>query len=277
MKADLHCHCKESDGSLTMEELLSMAARMGMTAVGITNHDTMRGMDRACALGKALGVEVVPGMEISAWDFARKRKVHLLCYMPENVSLIEQFCYPTVERRRDASEKMMQQVTSLYPVPPEMIRNRASGSTNIYKQHIMHALMECGYTQEIFGDLFRTIFRGKGAPAHFPVTYPDIRDAADAVRAAKGIAVLAHPFVYDSHDLMEELVRENRIDGIEVYHTRCRMDQSMQLADFARAHRLLMTGGSDFHGLYSDHPVRLGDRTTPEDCFRALMAFKKCM
>ncbi len=273
MKADLHCHSNVSDGSLTAGELLRLAKCRGLDAVAITNHDTMQGVDEACALGQQLGVEVVPGMEISAWDFDRKRKVHLLCYLPDRPEQMEQFCLPTVIQRRQAAEMMLQKVMQLYPVPPDLAAKHASGSTNIYKQHIMHALMECGYAKEIFGSFSKQLF-GTNGPAHYPVHYPDIRDAADAVRAAGGIAVLAHPFVYDSTDLMAELTREGWLDGIEVWHSRCSAEQSVQLAAFAREHGLLTTGGSDFHGFYSDNTVPLGAVTTPEACFRALRTFK---
>ena len=273
MKTDLHCHSKVSDGSWTTAELLTLAKCVGLGAIAVTNHDTMQGTEEVCRTGQALGIEVIPGMEVSAWDFQRKRKVHLLCYLPDYPEQMEQFCLPTVMQRRQAAEVMVEKVRQLYPMPPDLVAKLASGSTNIYKQHIMHAMMECGYAKEIFGDFTRKLF-GKDGPAHYPVHYPAIRDAADAVRAAGGIAVLAHPFVYDSIDLMKELVREGYLDGIEVWHSRCTAEKSAYLNEFAAEHGLLMTGGSDFHGFYSDNTVPLGAATTPDDCFRALKAFK---
>ena len=87
--------------------------------------------------------------------------------------------------------------------------------------------------------------------------------------------VLAHPYLYDSYDLMVELTEEGMLDGIEAYHSRYDLDASMKLSAFAHDHRLLVTGGSDFHGMYSSRSIRLGSCTTPEKCFRELMAFKK--
>ncbi len=273
MKVDLHCHSNVSDGSWTTSELLMLAKCVGLDAVAITNHDTMRGVDEACTFGQTLGIEVIPGLEISAWDFERNRKVHLLCYLPDRPEQIEQFCLPTVMQRRQAAKMMLEKVVQLYPMPPDLVAKLASASTNIYKQHIMHAMMECGYAKEIFGDFTKKLF-GKDGPAHYPVHYPAIRDAANAVRAAGGIAVLAHPFVYDSEELMKDLVRGGYLDGIEVWHSRCTAEQTARLSAFVRAHGLLATGGSDFHGFYSDNTVPLGAATTPEDCFRALKAFK---
>lgn len=277
MKVDLHCHCKVSDGSLTIDELLALAKRMELTAVGITNHDTMQGIDKARTLGEKVGVKVVPGVEISAWDYDRKRKVHLLGYMPANQNLINDFCKPTVKKRQRAALMMMQKIMRLYPIPADIVVKRAAGSTNIFKQHIMHGLMECGYTTELFGELYTKLFNSENGAAHFPVEYPDVRDTAAIIREAKGVVILAHPYTYDSTDLMVELTREKMIDGIEAYHSRFNLEQSTKLSTFAHDNHLLVTGGSDFHGLYAQRPVRLGSCTTPEKCFRELMAFRKSM
>lgn len=277
MKVDLHCHCKVSDGSLTIEELLALAKRLELTAIGVTNHDTMQGIDKARTLGEKAGVKVIPGAEISAWDYERKRKVHLLCYMPANQELINDFCKATVKKRQRAALMMMQKVMRLYPIPSDVVVKRAAGSTNIYKQHIMHALLECGYTKELYGEVYDKLFNSETGLAHFPVEYPDIREACAIVREAKGVAILAHPYTYDSYDLMVDLTNEHLIDGIEAYHSRYNLDESMKLSSFAHDQHLLVTGGSDFHGFYSSRPIRLGSCTTPEKCFRELIAFKKSL
>lgn len=277
MKADLHCHSKVSDGSLTAEEIISLAKRMDITAISITNHDTMIGIDKACALGEKVGVRVIPGVEISAWDYARKRKVHLLCYMPDKPEKIADLCQPTIKNRQKAALMMLQKVMRLYHVPSDIVAKRAAGSTNIYKQHIMHALIECGYTKEMYGDLYQKLFNSENGIAFFPVEYPDIREAISVVHEAGGIAVLAHPYQYDSHELMVELVEEGMLDGIEAYHSRYDLEASMKLSAFAHERKLLVTGGSDFHGMYSSRMIRLGSCTTPEKCFHELMAFKKAM
>ncbi len=275
MKADLHCHSKASDGSLTAEELISLAKRQEVTAISITNHDTMNGTEKAQLLGARVGIQVIPGAEISAYDYDRKRKVHLLCYMPDHPEQINAFCQPTVKSRQKAALMMLQKIMRLYPIPTDIVAKRAAGSTNIYKQHIMHALMECGYSKDIYGDLYQKLFDPETGIAYFPVEYPDVRDAIRAAKAAGGVVVLAHPYLYDSYDLMVELTEEGMLDGIEAYHSRYDLDASMKLSAFAHDHRLLVTGGSDFHGMYSSRSIRLGSCTTPEKCFRELMAFKK--
>lgn len=275
MKADLHCHSKISDGSLTTEELMALAKRIDLTAISITNHDTLTGTEKAQQLGEKFGIQVIPGVEISAWDYDRKRKVHLLCYMPDRPEPIVELCQKTVKNRQKAALLMLQKVLRLYPIPTDIVVKRAAGSTNIFKQHIMHAMIECGYTKEIHGDLYEKLFHPENGLAYFPVEYPDIRTAAQVVRQAGGISILAHPYLYDSHDLMVELTEEKLIDGIEAYHSRYDLETSMKLSSFAHDKKLLVTGGSDFHGMYSGRSIRLGSCTTPEKCFHELMAFKK--
>ena len=81
MVCDLHCHSKISDGSMGIEELLAMAKRRGLSVISVTDHDAVAGATRACIIGKRLGLEVIHGVEMSAYDYERKRKVHILGYM----------------------------------------------------------------------------------------------------------------------------------------------------------------------------------------------------
>ena len=80
MSADLHCHTKMSDGSVTIEELVILAKNKGITTISVTDHDTFAGSTRAKVFAKRHGVTVIPGIEISAFDYDRNQKVHVLCY-----------------------------------------------------------------------------------------------------------------------------------------------------------------------------------------------------
>ena len=151
-----------------------------------------------------------------------------------------------------------------YPITPDMVSRRAQGSTNIYKQHIMHALLDAGYTNEIFGDLFRSLFHPKEGSAYAPVEYPEVTEIVPKIHEAGGLAVLAHPAVYDSYDVMEELLPLG-LDGVEVWHPRNHPDDPERLSGFCREHGLIMTGGTDFHGLYTKKPNPLGTSTTGDD------------
>ena len=104
MACDLHCHSKISDGSIGIDELIALARRRGITALSITDHDAVAGATRACIVGKRLGVEVIHGVEMSAYDPARQRKVHILGYMCDSPDRLEGMCLKMSNSRRAAAK-----------------------------------------------------------------------------------------------------------------------------------------------------------------------------
>lgn len=275
MVCDLHCHSKISDGSMGIDELLALAKRRGVAALSITDHDAVVGSTRACIVGKRMGIEVIHGVEMSAYDYLRNRKVHILGYLCDNPDLLAGACLRINNARRSAATEMTRKVLRYYPIIPETITRHASGSTNVFKQHIMHALMEAGFADSFFGDVFRKLFSRNGGCAYVPIEYPDVREIVQLIRSAGGIAVLAHPFVYDSIELMEELASEGLLDGIEVWHPSNNEERTNQLKLFADKHNLLTTGGTDFHGIYTDPLRPLGSCGAPEDTVQKLKAYKQ--
>ena len=273
MVCDLHCHSKISDGSMGIEEILAMAKRRGLSAISITDHDAVAGATRACIIGKRLGLEVIHGVEMSACDYTRKRKVHILGYMCDSPDRLEGMCLRTNTSRRNAAKEAMTKVLRYYPIVPDTIARHASGSTNVFKQHIMHALMEAGYADGLYGQVYRKLFSDGGC-AHVPVEYPDVREVIELIRSAGGVVVLAHPYVYDSVDLMHELAAEGLLDGIEVWHPSNDEERISTLKEFAQSHRLLMTGGTDFHGLYTDSARSLGSCGAPENTVQLMKDYK---
>lgn len=272
MAADLHCHTKLSDGTLSIEELVLLAKARGLGAIAVTDHDTFAGTGRAVVFGKRKGIEVVPGAELSTLDAKTGRKAHILCYYCAHPDRLQGLCHRTAEARRHAAQRMLQKVERLYPISTEMVNRRAQGSTNIYKQHIMHALMDAGYTNEVFGSLFQMLFNAHNGLAYAPVEYPETRDVLRQVHEAGGVAVLAHPGVYDSYDLMEELAASHLIDGVEAFHPRNKPGDEERFRAVADKYGLLMTGGTDFHGAYSKAPHPLGTCTASD----AQLAALKC-
>ena len=264
MAADLHCHTKMSDGSTGIDELLQLAKKRGLKAVAVTDHDTFAGATRAKILGERTGIQVVPGVEFSCIDGRTGRKAHLLCYLCENPDRLEGLCRRMGDSRKKAAAVMLQKIMRQYPITPEMVSRRAQGSTNIFKQHIMHALMDAGYAVTLYGELFDKLFHSQTGIALFPLEYPDVRDVLAQIHEAGGVAVLAHPGVYDSYGLLEELTVLG-LDGVEVWHPRNREGDAQRLSAFAKEHGLLMTGGSDFHGMYSKKPNPVGSCTAPDE------------
>lgn len=269
MAADLHCHTRVSDGSDEVEEIIDMAARMGLTALAVTDHDSFAAVARALAYGREKGVEVIPGVEFSTIDSKRGRKAHILCYFSEPTRALRQICETTALRRQQAGEMMVAKTMELYPITREMVLRRARGSTNIYKQHVLHALMDAGYSNTVFGELFTKLFHPKRGLAYANVEYPEAVEILPLLHQAGGVAVLAHPGEYNSYELLEELTGLG-LDGVEVWHPRNREGDEERLSEYARAHGLIMTGGTDFHGMYTSRNLPLGTCTTPDGQMAAL-------
>ncbi len=264
MSADLHCHSKISDGSTDVEELVLLAKNKGINTIAVTDHDTFSGSEKAAAFGEKYGIKIIKGTEISCFDYSRKRKVHLLCYLPKRTEKISKMIRATVEKRNEAMKTAIPKVIKEYPVPYDMILRRAVGSTCIYKQHIMQALMDAGYTDEMFGEVFRKLFDSHSGIAKTSFDYPDVFYALEIVKDSGGAAVLAHPAVYNSYDVMLEMI-EKGLDGIEVHYPRSRESDERELSELCGKHRLIKTGGTDFHGMNTSRVNPIGTCTATDE------------
>ncbi len=274
MPADLHCHSRMSDGSLGIEDLISLAKRNGMSAIAITDHDTMSGTVRAGVLCARYGIIHLPAVEMSGFDPKRKRKVHLLCYLPEKPNRLEGILYKSNEARKKSGIEMARLVMEKFPILPEHITKYAAGSKAVYKQHIMHALMDFGYTDAIFSDLYKELFDEDTGSCHVETPYPQMTDIAKMIRLAGGLCVLAHPKVFDSLEAAEELAKAGLLDGIEAWSPKNGEQFTSDSLSLCNTYGLIPTGGSDFHGLYNSAQAPLGSFTTPEDSLAALFAKK---
>ena len=274
MKADLHCHTKLSDGTLGIDDIIILAKNSGVTTLAITDHDCLAGTTRATIIGERHGITVIPAVEFSATDSKRKAKAHILCYLPDKPERLEGLCKSNSDKRKRAARIMVAKVANKFPVTPELIMKCATGSTNIYKQHIMQALMECGYTTTIFGDLYNMLFKKESRiNVLMESTYPEPAEIIEAIHEAGGIAVLAHPGFYDNFELLEELIPLG-LDGVEVWHPENTPEQQELLISIAKKNDLLMTGGSDFHGAYNAYPIKLGEYGPDEAQVAQLLSYK---
>lgn len=265
MKGDLHVHTTLSDGSLGMEEVIAQAKRIGLDFISITDHDTISSVSRAKVLGERYGVQTIPGVELTAWDKTRNRKVHILCYAPQKPDRLEGICRRCSEIRQSCAKETVENVLKLYPITAEDITKHLSGSKSIYKQHILHALIEYGYSTHFYGRLNDELFNEKTGSCIVEREYPDVNYVLELIHSARGAAVLAHPMVYDSVDLIDDLASNGKLDGIEVYHYSADEEQQAMLLAKANEYDLIVTGGSDFHGLYNMRPTHLGMYTTDKD------------
>jgi predicted metal-dependent phosphoesterase TrpH len=268
MTIDLHCHTRISDNTMSIREVIALAASHGITHLAITDHDTTVGIEEAMKTGVRNGVEIIPGIEISAYDFKRGSRAHILGYYVEpGHDAIESLCRPLRERRHEAGREMVAKLIEAgYPVTQEGVERYAEGGTGIYKQHIMHALIEAGVCSEIYGPLYKSLFaRGEGGTAsgiaYVPLRYLDVRDAISAIKEAGGVPVLAHPGQFDNYDAVPEWLQIG-LAGIEVRHPLHNAEHERLAGALAERYDLIQTGGSDYHGFYGQSDHLIGCRST---------------
>ena len=271
---DLHCHTKISDGSMTPEELVDYAARAGLDCLAVTDHDSMAGLPLARQRAKERGIRLIPGLEVSTFDHRHGKKVHLLCYAPQRTGDLKALCDETLHSRYKGSLASIEKIAKKYPIDLSAVERYSAGSTTIYKQHISMTLASMGYSTSVFGDLFKELFSAKSGWARVDPEYPDTFEAMKIIKETGGIAVLAHPGVYDNFDIIGQLC-DLGLDGIEVNHPRQSEAAGKAAFEAARENRLIMTGGSDFHGLNSARINPLASRTAPEDSLDQLMKMLK--
>lgn len=277
MIGDLHCHTRLSDGSMSIDDLVYYAKRAGMDFVAVTDHDTMEGVTRATVLGKRYGIGIVAATEISSFDPATGRKVHILCYLPDKPDRLQGLMGQTLERRARVGKKMILDVMRYYPVTEEHIHRYTSGSKSIYKAHIIQALLDLGYDCQSHGQLYHHLFSSDEGICHREPEYPDVYTALELVASAGGIAVLAHPPEYGSMKLMRELAEKQLIQGVECHHPRIGEEDRKIILETAKTYGLLCTGGSDFHGLLTSKPCPLASCIAPEPWINAMFSYKKKM
>lgn len=276
MIGDLHCHSKLSDGSTGLDDIVFYAKRAGLDALAITDHDTMSGVPRAEILGRRYGLTILPGVEISTFDEDTGRRVHILCYLPQKPDALAGLLNRTLEERRRSGEKMIENVSRLYPVTREHILRYAAASNSIYKVHIMQALLDLGYDTTVYGALYQQLFSDRTGSCIEKTVYPKLDEVLQTIRQARGVAVFAHPSVYRSMELVRRLAPSGWIDGIEVYHPRNTPEDQKELLDLCRQHNLIVTGGTDFHGSNCSRKANpLGSAITDEENLKKIFTRAK--
>ena len=247
---DLHVHTTFSDGTLTPTEVTRIAQRAGLRAIAITDHDTVRGNKEAIDEGRKLGVEVVPGVEVSA-DF-QDGTMHILGYYidPDCRSLVE--VLQRIENaRHKRNEEILERLGRLgMALDYEAIKDAASEGT-VGRPHIAQALVQEGYVRTL-REAFNRYLK-KGGPAYADrLRFSEI-EAVRSICQAGGIAVLGHPSSLnceDSHSLatiVERLVSVG-VQGVEAYYPSSSVEMRRSFERLAAQYGLLLTGGTDFHG-----------------------------
>lgn len=273
MSVDLHCHTKLSDGSLGIDDIIVLAQKRGVDTISITDKNCQAGNVRAKLLGERHGVEVISGVELSSVDEDLNKEINILCYLAESPDRLEGLCRKNSLACRKASQFMLISIAKRFPITPALVSKCATGSTNIYIHHIMRALMESGFSSSIYSDLYDELFTCE-SDKNVLVTpkYESTQDVINAVHEAGGVAVLADASHF-SIDEMEKLISYG-LDGIEAWCPYNDAEHTNNIVALTKKHKILATGGSDFHGFYSQKNITIGECTTPQKNLEELLAYK---
>lgn len=252
---DLHCHTNKSDNSMNTYEILNIAEKRRIKYLAITDHDTTLAIDEAIRIGKRLGVEIIPGIEISAFDYLTNKMVHILgYYIDPRSNLLNSLCKPIIKMRNELSKKIVKQMRYLgYDIQWELVKNYAKGSSCVNKKHIMQALLDKGYrgdSPNIYDRMLQLNLNGG-------MKYIDVTEAIKAILLAGGVPVLAHPGVFGNYDSIENLVKVG-LKGIEVEHPSHSEKDKVICKFYCSKFNLIETGGSDFHGEFGSEKNLIG-------------------
>lgn len=255
-KIDLHVHTTASDGTFSGREVVELAAREGLAAVAVTDHDTVSGYAEAAEAGQRLGVEVIPGIEIST---KYGGAVHILgyCINPDDEKLRPVLDW--VVHDRDARNRKMAAMMAADGLKVDYDEMRARFGDVIGRPHFAEVLVELGMAQSVQDAFDRYV--EKGRKYWLARNFLPIERSVEIICQAGGTAVLAHPFQYKRDDAALRELIEHCMDyglcGMECRYTGYDERQTAYLESLCEEYGLIKTGGSDFHGANKPH-ISLG-------------------
>lgn len=257
-RIDLHTHSTESDGTLTPQELMQHAKECGLSAIALTDHDTINGIEKARPSAEALGLELVPGVELST-DYDGM-EVHILGFYidkknPEFVSELKEF----VDGRDKRNEKMVELLQKEgFDITMEALYQKNSGSV-ITRAHFARYLVEHGFVKDI-----KTVFDkylGDDCRCYVPRKLITPYEAIRLIQLGGGLAFFAHPVLcHMNQDKLRYFVRSLKdagLTGLEAIYSMNTPGDERNMLKLAEEFDLLVSGGTDFHGANKPH-ISLG-------------------
>ena len=243
---DLHLHTTASDGTLQPAALVERAQQVGIRTLSVTDHDTMAGVPAAAKAAVGLGLEFLPGIEITA--VLGRRDVHVLGYfLDPGPSGLEPFLQAQLKDRLERARKMIGLLRDLgAPVNVDaLLEQSAADGRAVARPLIARALVRAGHVsseQEAFDR-----WLGDGRPAYVPRRGASPADVVRLISRAGGVSALAHPGLLDRDELIPSLEKAGLV-ALEVYHSEHDPSKQAHYAKLAKQHGLAACGGSDYHG-----------------------------
>ncbi|HVE78483.1 MAG TPA: PHP domain-containing protein [Gemmatimonadaceae bacterium] len=254
---DLHMHSTASDGSRAPEDVVAAASAAGLSAIALTDHDTLAGVPAARAVGDRLGVRVIAGVELSA--HLGDREHHVLGLHVDRVDALEAALATFRATRRVRAEQIVAKLNGLgVPVALDAVLAEAAGAA-IGRPHVARALIAGGWARDQREAFDR--YLGSGRPAYVPKHRLPLPEAIAMVHAAAGLAVIAHPGAQGTRDFLEPLAAMG-LDGVEVRHPSHSAEDMARLGALTDFLKLVPSGGSDWHGA-ADGPRTIGNMSVP--------------
>ncbi len=248
---DLHAHTTASDGSFTPTQLVHHAVERGLSALAVTDHDTIDGVPEALAAAALVDLDLVPGIEISV-DYPQG-EFHLLGYYVDHTdeAFLGRIRY-LQENRFNRNGLMLRKMRELGFDVTMAELEAESGGGQIGRPHMARVLVRKGHAKSVQDAFDRYLADGK--PLHVPKLKLAPEEAIALVHAARGVAVLAHPKFMEfptADGLRSELQRlvDCGLDGLECYYSAHSESETQEYLALARRFELLVTAGSDFHGV----------------------------
>ncbi len=255
MKFDLHLHTTASDGTDSPRKLVELAAQKGFEVIAITDHDTMSGVDEAQQAGRELGVRVISGVEISAGG---DTEVHVLGYAMKHTENLIRVLEKMRSERSRRMEKMVARLNAIgVPIDLESVTDLAEESVG--RAHLARVLVAQGAVKDTKEAFSR--YLSPGRPGYVAREKLTVTQAVELIASAGGIPVIAHPG--QNHGDMVWMkerfaaLKDAGLRGIEAYHMAHSQQQAICFARIAKELGLLVTGGSDYHGMVKT--VDIGD------------------
>jgi len=269
VRIDLHTHSTVSDGTESPADVMRSAHAAGIDVVALTDHDSMAGLEDAGEMAAALGMNFVPGIEVSCRRDGVS--IHLLAYWPDpsNDKIMSMLAL-TRDARLDRAKEIVRRVGADYPLVWDDVLAQSGGATTVGRPHIADALVERGVF-ETRDDAFAHVLSGNSA-YYVPHYAPEVFDAIRAFRATGAVTVFAHPGADGRGKVVPtsviELMADAGLVGLEVEHRDHTEPQRDRLARTAQRLGLVHTGASDYHG--TGKANRLGENVTSDAALQQL-------
>lgn len=255
MGYDLHTHSTYSDGSLKPIQLINKAKDKGLSGIALTDHDSIGGIAEAKAEAERIGLPFIPGVELTT-DYG-DHEIHILGYHfnLDHPGLLKKFD-AIVKARNDRAKLIVQKLNKQkIPITWEKVSAKTT-SKFVGRTHIFRAMEEAGLVNLEHRRSVFEFYLGKKGVAYVPHEEISTIEAIELINQAGGVPVIAHPGRMNADFLLEKLFSFG-VRGLEVYYPTHTPHMVEHYRLIAQQHNLIITGGSDYHGAFSQ--TRLGD------------------